>query len=212
MAKAFEHLSTKFTNFFTRSVAPSSVFFMLLFFNDLVFNEQQLYETALYHLSEVKNIDEVLLYGVLVLIFLAYGYINQLCTQYLDECMKENYTKEPEFQNLRKKVEAQFSVNEKVVFDAITVHDYNLYQVLGKDTAVPGHHVDEVKALHTVYVAIGANILITVFVLQWGLVSLLCFPVVLFFYYAVGLWFHELAKGRYAARNKRLYINYLLDK
>ena len=41
--------------------------------------------------EELKNIDNILLYVILTILFLSYGYINQIFSQILDNLIKKNY-------------------------------------------------------------------------------------------------------------------------
>ncbi|MCX6051248.1 MAG: hypothetical protein NTZ60_01930 [Campylobacterales bacterium] len=215
MNEIFKTFFDRFTNFFTRSVAPSSVFFVVLFFNDKYFNNNETYCASLNYLHMFVEIDKIFLYICLILVFLAYGYINQIFTQLLDEFIKDDYCDSLEFKDLREKVKSNLSDIQNNILKTINYSDYSFYQVLAKDKniAPSGNYVDEIKALHTVYVALGFNIFITIFIFYiFGHLTILWFPIVLFFYYLLGIYLHKVAKMRYKARNKRLYINYLLEK
>lgn len=198
----------RFSNFFVRSVAPSSIFFVLLFFNDMYFNESKLYKLLFSFIRELKEIDINLVYVILVLIFLGYGYINQILTQILDNFIKRNYEFcDYKFTKLRRTVENKCEGVKNDIFTAIDFNDYNAYQVLGKDIKVSTSYVDEVKNIHTFCVALILNLLIYTFYF-----SLLTYLKCLIILIILIITFHYLAKSRYKARNKRLYINYLLKE
>lgn len=210
MDKIFEILGNRLANFFTRSVAPSSFFFVLLFFNDTFFNEGDLSYEIFCRLTEINQINSVLTYIVLVVIFLAYGYINQLFTQILDNQIKSNYDFcDHNFFKLRGKVHSRIKkdTNLKQIFNVIGFNDYNSYQVLGKDIKVNTSYVDDVKGIHTLVVAVIFNATMFCFYFQ----SIVYYKF-LFFSVLVIIFFHFIAKSRYKARNKRLYINYLLKQ
>ena len=52
-------LTDRFTSFFTRSVAPSSIFFVLLYFNDRFFNDGHWFKEFLCFLQYTKSIHDV---------------------------------------------------------------------------------------------------------------------------------------------------------
>lgn len=212
MDKIVTLLGERFLNFFTRSVAPSSIFFVLLFFNDNLFNHGAVYLQFTEFLQNVLKINEIYLYVCLVLLFLAYGYINQIATQFLDNFIKGDYCDNLEFKELRELVKGTLTEQEKKVLKVIGYSDYNLYQVLGniKDIKPDRNYVDEVKALHTVCVAIGFNMAIIFLFKDINLLAAMYIPMIAFFYYMLCLYFNKLAKSRYKSRNQRLYINYLL--
>ena len=201
-------IASRFIGFFTRSVAPSSIFFMLLFFNDYYFNSSKLYK-FMSHLREIVDIDNILLYVVIIMIFLAYGYVNQILCQFQDEFIKSDYTIcDNEFINLREKVIS--SLKEKEIFNHISKNDYNLYQVLGSDNKVSTSYADFTKSVHTISTAISLNIIIYLYSFSDYendinfLILLLIVPVLLLSYL--------IAQYRYKSRNKKMYINYLLKK
>lgn len=135
-------LGDRLSNFFTRSVAPSSFFFVLLFFIDYFFYNEKIFDEVFIILDEINQLNSILLYIVLVVVFLAYGYINQVFSQILDNRIKENYELSDlaseykyieEYQNLRNKVKERAKEEYKLIFDSIDFNDYNAYQVLGKN-------------------------------------------------------------------------------
>lgn len=197
----------RFSNFFVRSVAPSSIFFVLLFFNDKFFNNSEYYFQFILFVTELKKIDNILLYIILTIIFLSYGYINQIISQILDNLIKENYDFcDTKFTTLRKNVENKYD-DVKKIFTAIDFNDYNAYQVLGKDIKLSTSYVDEVKSIHTFTVALLINFSIYSFYFKsFDISKFLIVSIILI------LFFHYLSKSRYKARNKRLYINYLLKE
>lgn len=196
-------LGDRLSNFFTRSVAPSSFFFVLLFFIDYFFNNEKIFDEVFIILDEINQLNSILLYVVLVVVFLAYGYINQVFSQFLDELFKKNYrTCDKDFINLREKVSKKFE--DKEIFNYIEETDYNFYQILGKgfDTK---NYVDEIKAIHTIVVASFFNISILL-LLEVDENIKFIFIIVLIPIFCIGY----LSVGkRYISRNKRLYINYI---
>ena len=198
----------RFSNFFVRSVAPSSIFFVLLFFNDMYFNNSEICKKVVasfvkaedkketpkevsLNIKDLKitednqqivmTIDKLsvsdnvkksddkskdtdtksnenpninLIYVFMALIFIAYGYVNQILSQFLDNFIKVNYDFcDREFTTLRAKVKAKLNQQTKEIFQAIEFNDYNAYQVLGKDLTISNSYVDEVKSIHTFCVA-----------------------------------------------------------
>ena len=211
MEKLFEKLGDRLSNFFTRSVAPSSVFFILLFFNDMYFNNSNIYNQFVCYITKINTINPVLLYIILVVIFLAYGYINQILSQLLDNFIKSDYSViDDEFKKLRIKLKESLSLKEKELFKILEFNDYNAYQVLGNKIKTSFSYVDDVKSIHSLILAINLNILIFWFLsnfwveVEW-LFCLICIAIILL----IG---NMIAKMRYKARNKRMYINYLIDK
>jgi len=208
-----DKLIERFTNFFTRSVAPSSIFFVLLYFNDMFFNDGYFFGEFFCFLCKAKSIHDVFLYLSLVLLILAYGYINQIFSQLLDNLIKENYDDWDEgYNKLRKAVIEKFTAK----YDSwksnpiIPLNDYNLYQILAKDKSiVPSNsYVDEAKSIHTFTVAIIFHISLYLFYyrdLDFMYTYALLLPIIIY----LSRW---IAKNRYKARNKRLYINYLLKE
>lgn len=219
MDKIVTLLGERFLNFFTRSVAPSSIFFVLLFFNDKLFNGGRLYLQFTQFLQNSSKINEIYFYVCLVLIFLTYGYINQLFSQILDNFIKKNYCcfsnyffekcGDKHFYQLREKVKTKLNEKENEIFEAIEFTDYNAYQVLGKDINVGSSYVDEIKSIHALTVAIILNVIIYSFCFNYE-----NFKIVLFLLASIAsvIVFHFFAKSRYKARNQRFYINYLLKE
>ncbi len=201
MDKIFEIIGVRFVGFFTRSVAPSSIFFILFFIIDMIYSHNKYFYTFLFHMGDIERVNEILLYTCLVLIFLSYGYINAILSQLLDYFFKENYSKGKELNSLREQVNNL--VKNKYVFKNIDFTDYNAYQVLGKDISIAKSYVDEVKAIHTLVIAISLNLIFYSYEFKNFLFLFLVIII------PSGL---QLSKLRYVARNKRLYINYLLDK
>lgn len=203
----------RFSNFFVRSVAPSSIFFVLLFFNDMYFNESKLYKLLFSFIRELKEIDINLVYVILVLIFLGYGYINQILTQILDNFIKRNYEfcveykNHDEYKKFRSKVYKKLTLIEKDIFSIIEFNDYNAYQVLGKVLKNNYTYVDDIKSIHTFFLAICFNLFISFsfFHIEFLPLLIILIPIVLI----IG---NLVARNRYIARNKRMYINYLLSK
>jgi hypothetical protein len=215
--KFLEKFTDRFIGFFTRSVAPSSIFFVLLFFNDKFFNCSEIYFQFICFVKELQSIDNILLYVILTILFLSYGYVNQIFSQILDNFIKNNYCLfsnfmfakccDGKFNFLRAKVKINLDKKEKAILDKIEFNDYNAYQVLGKDINVSSSYVDEVKSIHTFTVALLINFSIYSFYFELLDISkFLIFSIILI------LFFHYLSKSRYKARNKRLYINYLLKE
>lgn len=208
MGKIIELIGGRFVDFFTRSVAPSSIFFILLFFNDMYFNDSMIYIDFLCYLNELKSLDSFTLLTALILLFLSYGYVNAILSQFLDYMINWNYTwLDKKFIELRDEVKKVINANldskEKLVLDKIDFNDYNAYQVLGKDISVPKSYVDDVKSIHALVVSLGINIIFYSFVFtsfKWPIIYI-------FITMTIGWFFSRL---RYKARNKRLYINYLL--
>lgn len=203
----------RLSNFFIRSVAPSSIFFVLLFFNDKFYNNSNIYNEFIKHIIQIKDINEVFLYVVLTIIFLAYGYINQIFSQVLDNAIKKNYEFDlsskthNEYKLLRAKAKEKLSNSEKEIFDVMDFHDYNAYQVLGKVLKNNTSYVDDIKNIHTLFVAITLNTILLFSYFHNVFLPLLIVVIPIFF----GIE-HFYSKSRYMARNKRLYINYLLNK
>ena len=98
--------------------------------------------------------------------FLAYGYVNQIFSQVLDNFIKKNYEfdlsskSHNEYKSLRKKVKEKLSSSEKEILDVIGFHDYNAYQVLGKVLNNNTSYIDDIKNIHTLFVAISLNIIL----------------------------------------------------
>lgn len=165
--------------------------------------------------NENPNIN--LIYIFMAFVFMAYGYVNQILTQILDNLIKSNYCLfsifkfeiccDKKFNSLKSKVKNRLDEKEKTILDKIIFNDYNAYQVLGKEIKVSNSYVDEIKSIHTFCVALILNLLIYSFYF-----SLLIWYKLLFFSIILIVIFHYLAKSRYKARNKRLYINYLLKE
>ena len=219
MDKFLEKFTDRFIGFFTRSVAPSSIFFVLFFFNDKFFNCSEIYFQFICFVKELQTIDNVLLYVILTIFFLSYGYVNQIFSQILDNLIKKNYCIlsnhffekcfDKHFSKL--KIQAAIKVSKDIkfrnIFNEIGFNDYNAYQVLGKDINVSSSYVDEVKSIHTFTVALLINFSIYSFYFELLDISkFLIVSIILI------LFFHHLSKSRYKARNKRLYINYLLKE
>lgn len=212
MQDAIKILAQRFTNFFTRSVAPSSLFFVLLYFNDRFFNDGYFFGEFLCFLDQVKSIHDVILYICLVLILLAYGYINQIFSQFLDNFIKENYDdNDKEYNELRKKVIKKVIKKSTIWKDdaIIALNDYNLYQILGKDKSITpsNSYVDEAKSIHTLVVSICLNLC---FITMYTVIFIFALIVILTFSKKAQNIITIPSKSRYKARNKRLYINYLL--
>ncbi len=209
----FQELINRFTNFFTRSVAPSSIFFVLLYFNDMFVNNGNLFIGFLQFLKNVKSIHDVFLYICLVLLFLAYGYINQIFSQFLDNLIKENYDDwDDGYNKLRKAVISKFTKKNAMWQDdaIISLNDYNLYQILSRDKTIEvrGNYVDEAKSIHTLTVAIIFHISLYLFYFRdfgFMFTYAILIPIII----CLSRW---IVKNRYKARNKRLYINYLLKE
>lgn len=206
MENIFCKLSERLISFFTRSVAPSSFFFILLFFIDCFFNNEKIFDEVFIILDEINQLNSILLYVVLVVVFLAYGYINQIFSQFLDEFFKGDYkTCNLDFKNLRKEVCKR--IEKKEVFKHIEKTDYNFYQVLGKNLNTK-NYVDEIKAIHTIVVATFFNISILL-LLEVDINVKFIFIFILMIVFYIG----NLSAGkRYMARNKRLYINFIESK
>ena len=144
------------------------------------------------------------------MLFLAYGYINQILSQFLDNKIKDNYDdSDDEYNSLRTKVEDKLNVREKEVFKSITFNDYNAYQVLGNNLKVSTSYVDESKNIHTVAISLIFNICIY-FILLADIIQPLRTVYIIICVFAIIISADLIAKSRYKARNKRLYINYLL--
>jgi len=209
MTNFFDKLSQRFTNFFTRSVAPSSIFFVLLYANDRLFNDGDWFKKFLSFLIEVKSIHDVFLYICFVLLFLTYGYINQIFSQFLDSFIKRNYSFfDKEFKALREEVKSNLDKKQQIIFIAIEFNDYNAYQVLGGTIGASSSYVDEVKSIHALTVALELNLILYGCCFKHGVG--LSWPSAIFAAIFFGIVFHLVAKSRYKARNKRLYINFLL--
>jgi hypothetical protein len=211
--KIFQNLAERFTNFFTRSVAPSSIFFVLLFFNDKFYNCSNIYNEFIKYITQIKDINQIFLYVVLTIIFLAYGYTNQIFSQILDNLIKKNYEfdlsskSHKQYKSLREKVKEKLSTSEKEIFEVMDFHDYNAYQVLGKVLNNNTSYVDDIKNIHTLFIAISLNtiLLFTYFHNEFFPLLIIVIP----FFLSVE---HYFVRSRYMARNKRMYINYLLIK
>lgn len=213
MDKFLEKFADRFIGFFTRSVAPSSIFFVLLFFNDKFYNNSNIYNDFIEYITQIKDINEIFLYVVLTIIFLAYGYTNQIFSQILDNFIKKDYEfdlsskSHEQYKSLRGKVKEKLSTSEKEIFEIIDFHDYNAYQVLGKVLNNNTSYVDDIKNIHTLFVAVSLNtvLLFTYFHNEFLPLLIIVIP---FFLSAE----HYFVRSRYMARNKRMYINYLLTK
>lgn len=213
MNEILKPLSSRFTNFFTRSVAPSSLFFVLLFFNDLLFNQSKIYCTTINYFEHFKSLDTNFFYIVLILIFLAYGFVNQITSQLQDECIKVNYEQcDYEFKSLRNEVVNKLNDKQTKTLEIIGETDYNLYQVLGKDKEldVGNSHVDFTKSIYTIATAISLNILLyrTLFSKQDETVNFLIILTII----PILIMAHFFSKIRYKARNRRMYINFLIKE
>ena len=213
MDKFLEKFADRFIGFFTRSVAPSSIFFVLLFFNDKFYNNSNIYNEFIKYIIQIKDINEVFLYVVLTIMFLAYGYVNQIFSQVLDNAIKKNYEfdlsskSHNEYKLLREKVKEKLSSSEKEILDVIGFHDYNAYQVLGKVLNNNTSYVDDIKNIHTLFTAISLNTILLFSYFHNEFFPLLIVVIPIFF----GIE-HFYSKSRYMVRNKRMYINYLLNK
>ncbi len=261
----------RFSNFFVRSVAPSSIFFVLLFFNDMYFNESKIKDAVVnatkaedkketskeisLNIKDLKISDDKeqivitidkptissdvkktekdklkdtdaksdanpninLIYIFIALIFIAYGYVNQILTQIIDYSIKKNFCLisnkffnicfDCEFEKVREDVKKKLENDNyyKEVYKLLDFNDSNAYEYLGKDeTILPKNgHVDEAKNINTLMIGILINI--SIFYNKLEICHLWIFIVILIILYS-------LIKARYKARNKRLYINYLLKK
>lgn len=200
----------RFSNFFVRSVVPSSIFFVLLFFYDSFLNQKLFYEKITFFLTEISDIDKTLLYICLALIFLAYGYLNQILTQFLDNFIKENYDEEDEkFNQLRTETKIKFLKNKNPISDILSLNDYNLYIFLSSDKSisVSTSYVDEVKNIHSLRIALLLSSLINfTYCDKYYSIPFFVFSIFTF------CLLHRYAKSRYKVRNTRLYINYLLKE
>ncbi len=214
MDKFLEKFADRFIGFFTRSVAPSSIFFVLLFFNDKFFNCSEIYFQFISFIKELQSIDNILLYVILTILFLSYGYVNQIFSQILDNLIKENYDdNDDKYNNLRDKVKIKFTTEfddwkeDAVIF----LNDYNLYQILSRDKSIApnSNYVDEVKTIHTLFIAITLNLF---FINIYTILINIIFILFLIFSKKVQHFINIPGKSRYKARNKRLYINYLLKE
>ena len=106
----------------------------------------------------MQSIDNILLYVIFTILFLSYGYVNQIFSQILDDFIKKDYDFcDSKFTTLRKNVENKCDDVKNKIFTAIDFNDYNAYQVLGKDIKVSTSYVDEVKSIHTFIVALLIN-------------------------------------------------------
>ena len=250
----------RFSNFFVRSVAPSSIFFVLLFFNDMYFNDSKIKDAVVnvtkaedkkenskeisLNIKNLKISDDNqqilitidkstisedikksekndtksneninIIYIFMVFIFMAYGYINQILTQILDNFIKSNYEfcledeNQKEYKNLRNKVYLKLTLVKKDIFSVIKFNDYNAYQVLGKILGKNTTYIDDIKSIHTFFLAICFNLFISFSYFHAEFFPLLIILIPILF--IIG---NLLAKNRYMARNKRMYINYLLNK
>lgn len=215
MDKFFEQFGNRFIGFFTRSVAPSSVFFILLFLVDYLLNNEQIFDEVFCILSEINQLNKILFYSVLVLIFLSYGYINQIFSQFLDNRIKGNYELDnlrnenfhiDEYIKLREKVKKKAEEKYSEIFSCLTFNDYNAYQVLGKKFNPKSSYVDEVKAIHTLYIAVCMNIII--FSLFFEMFLFLGLPIIFFLFFFENI----VARDRYFSRNKKMYINFLFEE
>lgn len=257
----------RFSNFFVRSVAPSSIFFVLLFFNDMYFNDSKIKDVVVnitkaedkketpkeisLNIKDLKNSDDKqqivvtidklsisdnvkksdndkskdtdiksnenpninLIYVFMAFIFIAYGYLNQILTQILDNFIKSNYEfciedkNHNEYRNFRSKVYENLTLIEKDIFSIIEFNDYNAYQVLGKVLNNNYTYVDDIKSIHTFFLAICFNLFISFsfFHIEFLPLLIILIPIILI----IG---NLLARNRYMIRNKRMYINYLLNK
>lgn len=212
MDQILEKLGSRFLGFFTRSVAPSSVFFILLFFNDMYFNNSEILKYTKDSIISLKSIDLSIVYIVIVIVFLSYGFINQCLSQLQDEFIKNDYTNcDESFIDLREEVKSKLESSEGSILEKVNFTDYNFYQVLGRKIDTGNSYVDFIKSIHTISTAISLNILIYV-VLFSSLHNTVKFLSLIFFIPIVLLVFHFISKSRYKSRNKRLYINYLLEK
>lgn len=258
----------RFSNFFVRSVAPSLIFFVLLFFNDMYFNESKIKDAVInitkaedkketskeisLNIKDLKISDDKeqivitidkptissdvkktekdklkdtdaksdanpninLIYIFMAFIFMAYGYVNQILTQILDNSIKENYDdSDDKYTNLRDKVKMKFTIefNDWKEDGVIILNDYNLYQILSRDKSIApnSNYVDEVKTIQTLLIAIILNLFfINIFTILINIILIL----ILIFSKKVQHFINIPAKSRYKARNKRLYINYLLKE
>ncbi len=279
----------RFSNFFVRSVAPSSIFFVLLFFNDMYFNGSEI-KNAVVNITKAEDkketpkeislnikdlkisedkeqiivtIDKLsisdnikksddkskdtitksnenpninLIYIFIALIFIAYGYVNQILTQILDNFIKSNYDNDDvEFKSLREKVKTKFiEENNTLLKDENEfLNDYNLYQILGREKSIApnNNYVDEVKNINSFIVAILLNLIFALcfeiqdgmFVkkiffteISFGILSILFYLIITVFVIIFVIEKFKpilyLQKKRYKSRNKRLYINYLLKE
>jgi len=261
----------RFSNFFVRSVAPSSIFFVLLFFNDMYFNESKIKDAVVnatkaedkketskeisLNIKDLKISDDKeqivitidkstiasdvkktekdkskdtaeksdenpninLIYIFITILFIAYGYLNQILTQIVDYTIKKNFCLfsnkffdicfDCEFEELRKSVQDSLKDDNdyKKVYKLLDFNDSSIYEYLGKDeTILPKNgHVDEAKNINTFLIAILINI--GIFYNKFEIFYLSICVVILVILYC-------LIKARYKARNKRLYINYLLKE
>ena len=266
----------RFSNFFVRSVAPSSIFFVLLFFNDMYFNDSKIKDavvnvtkaedkkenskeislniknlkisddnqqilitidksTISEDIKKSENTDSKskkddtksnenpninLIYIFITILFIAYGYLNQILTQIIDYMINKNYCFlnntffnfcfDCDLEKLRKAVRTKLENDNyyKEVQQLLEFHDSNMYEYLGKDeTILPKNgHVDEAKSINTFLVALILNLIFYCFCTQNynnNIVSIVIFIIIILFF---------LSKARYKARNKRLYINYLLKE
>ena len=93
MDKFLEKFADRFIGFFTRSVAPSSIFFVLLFFNDKFFNCNEIYFQFISFVKELQSIDNILLYVILTILFLSYGYDCKIILDFLTGEFSPVYSK-----------------------------------------------------------------------------------------------------------------------
>lgn len=209
MKDIFSPLIKRFLNFFTRSVAPSSLFFVLLYFNDLLFNNSNLFKYIKENIILIKTIDISFIYIILIIVFLSYGFLNQILSQIQDEFLKGNYNFcDNEFVNLRKKVLESQNNN---IFSFIEKNDYNLYQILGKKTKINTSYSDYVKSVYSLATAVSLNIII--YSIEFSTTPHWFFNCLIFLsIFIILIISHFISKKRYKARNKKLYINFLIKK
>lgn len=207
---AIKLLIERFLGFFTRSVAPSSLFIVLLCLVDYFFQDKVIINLLIDALRKCKEIGDVVFYIYIVMLLLTYGYINQVLTQFLDNFIKENYDdNDSDFKNLRKAVIAKFEQSDAddTLKNIIEKKDYMLYLLLSNLTqGASTKTVDETKAIHSVPVSI--LLVCIMYVLAEKSYIALFVGILLFVIFACIT--HHIAKSRYKSRNQRLYINYLL--
>lgn len=120
---------SRITDFFIRAVAPSSFFITILYFNDLFFNDSKYFCSFINLALTLTEIDNLLLYSVLIFSILSYGYINQLFSQFIDEFIKHNYYFiDKDFESLRSLVEKNLTTQQREIlpvykYYATILHD-----------------------------------------------------------------------------------------
>jgi len=200
----------QFESFIKRAVVPSISFVFIflvvgvvfIYFGSIEYKEIYLFDI----LIELFNFDNIFLLTIL-LIGLSF-FLSILTQTFYDNFLKGNFDYffiKNELLKKYKKLVASEIVKQDIFkdFDKEKFTDYELYQIVGRDTDTK-RYIDDIKSIGIFFI----SLVISIFI--W---SLLCNFYYGFFisiiFYIIGFF---IIIAKYRARAIRIYINYLLEK